>query len=52
MLLFEAPVLLAPEIYLSNAYDALDNEGNFTNERTQKYLKKFVDALVEFAEGK
>ena len=51
MLPFEAPVLLAPEIYLSNAYDALDDEGNFTNERTQKYLKKFVDALVEFAEG-
>ena len=30
---------------------SIDDEGNFTNERTQKYLKKFVDALVEFAEG-
>lgn len=50
--LFAAPVLLAPEVYLSNAYDALDEEGRFTNERTQKYLKRFVDAFIEFAESK
>ncbi|WP_296404385.1 NAD(P)H-dependent oxidoreductase [Psychrobacter sp.] len=51
MLPFQAPVLMAPEIYLSNAYDALDEQGNFTSERTQKYLKKFVDALIEFAKS-
>ncbi|WP_019671852.1 NADPH-dependent FMN reductase [Psychrobacter lutiphocae] len=50
MLPFAAQVLLAPEVYLSHATDALGEDNKVSSERTQQYLQKFVDAFVEFVE--
>lgn len=42
-----AQVMLSPEVYLSQVTDSLDEDGH-VSERTQKYLQKFIDALVAF----
>ena len=40
-------VMIAPEIYLSRATESLD-DGQVSSERTQKYLNKFANELVDF----
>ncbi|WP_201538604.1 NADPH-dependent FMN reductase [Psychrobacter immobilis] len=48
MQMLSAQVMISPEVYLGDATDSLDDEGN-VSERTQKYLQNFVDAFVLFA---
>lgn len=48
MQMLSAQMMVSPEVYLSQATDSLNDDGSVT-ERTQKYLQKFVDALVAFA---
>lgn len=48
MQMLSAQMMISPEVYLGNATDSLDDEGN-VSERTQKYLQRFVDAFVLFA---
>lgn len=40
-----ASVLIAPEVYLSRAFDMLDEQGNFDSERTYQFLQKFVQSV-------
>ena len=44
-----AKVMIAPEVYLSHASDSIE-DGKVSNEKTQQYLTKFADALVQFIE--
>lgn len=37
-----------PEVYLSNITDALDKDGNFSNERTLGFLKNVADSFVDW----
>lgn len=48
MQMLSAHMMVSPEVYLGHAADSLDADGN-VSERTQKFLQKFVDALVVFA---
>lgn len=48
MQMLSAQMMISPEVYLGNATDSLDDEGN-VSERTQKYLQRFVDEFVLFA---
>lgn len=48
MQMLAAQMMISPEVYLGNAADSLDEDGN-VSERTQKYLQRFVDAFVLFA---
>ena len=41
-------VMRKPEVYLSNADECVDEDGNVV-ERTQKFLQKFASAVVDFA---
>ena len=38
------PVMIAPEVFLSKAFDLLNEQGEFANERSQAFLQKFVTA--------
>lgn len=48
MQMLSAQVMIAPEVYLGHATDSLDEDGN-VSERTQKFLQKFVKALLAFS---
>ncbi|MGM8872330.1 NADPH-dependent FMN reductase [Psychrobacter sp. 2Y5] len=48
MQMLSAKVMISPEVYLGNATDSLDEEGQ-VSERTQKFLQRFVDSFVDFA---
>lgn len=39
-------VLVNPEVYLSHAYDALDEQGKLSNKRTLAFLKTFMDGFA------
>ena len=47
MQMLSAQMMISPEVYLSHATDSLNEDGS-VSERTQKFLQKFVDELVEF----
>lgn len=47
MQMLSAQMMINPEINLSRATESLDEQG-VSSERTQKYLQRFVDELVEF----
>ena len=36
--------MIAPEVFLSKAFDLLNEQGEFANERSQAFLQKFVTA--------
>ncbi|WP_338470560.1 NAD(P)H-dependent oxidoreductase [Niallia sp. XMNu-256] len=41
------PVLQQPEVYLADSFNLLDDNGNFKNDDTAKFMQSFVDAFVE-----
>lgn len=47
MQMLSAQMMISPEVYLGHATDSLNEDGS-VSERTQKFLQKFVDELVEF----
>lgn len=47
MQMLSAQTMISPEVYLGHATDSLNEDGS-VSERTQKFLQKFVDELVEF----
>lgn len=47
MQMLSAQMMISPEVYLSQATDSL-NEDESVSERTQKYLQRFINELVEF----
>ena len=36
--------MISPEVFLSKAFDLLNEQGDFTNERSQAFVQKFVVA--------
>ncbi len=44
----EIALMGQPELYLSFTEGLIDDEGNITNEKTKKFLQKFVDAFAEW----
>lgn len=47
MQMLSAQMMISPEVYLSQATDSLNEDGS-VSERTQKYLQRFINELVEF----
>lgn len=43
-----ATVLVAPEVYLSQAHTALDEHGQVVSERTATFLNKFAQSLADW----
>lgn len=39
------PVLISPEVHLSRAFDMLNEQGEFDNQRTEEFLQKFVNSF-------
>lgn len=47
MQMLSAQMMVSPEVYLGRAAESLDENGQ-VSERTQKFLKRFVDGFVEY----
>lgn len=47
MQMLSAEVMISPEAYLSRISESIE-DGKVTNEKTQDFIKKFVDSVVEF----
>ncbi|MDR0894751.1 MAG: NAD(P)H-dependent oxidoreductase [Prevotellaceae bacterium] len=43
-------LMMQPEVYVSNAYQLFDEQGNLTNESTAKFLNGFVSAFDAWIE--
>ncbi|MFH6974272.1 hypothetical protein ACG2K1_03690 [Neisseria sp. 23W00296] len=41
-------MLIAPEVFLGRAHEALDEQGNIANERTAAFLNKFAAAFYDW----
>lgn len=50
LVFFDMPVVQQPEIYLNDVITVLDEDGEFNNNRTKKYLQGFVDKFVALIE--
>ena len=46
LVFLDMPVMQQPEVYLSKVGDAIDGDGQLTNDRTLQFLGKFVDAFA------
>ncbi|WP_037587673.1 NADPH-dependent FMN reductase [Stenoxybacter acetivorans] len=46
--LLSAQVLVAPEVYLSRITDSLDEQGNLSDERTQTFLRRFIQTFDDW----
>lgn len=44
------PCLQAPEAYVGNVADSLDDNGNVKNEKTKAFLAKFIEAFAKWME--
>lgn len=47
-LFLDTPVLLKPEVYVINAWEKFDSEGNLTDEPTRQQVATLLQALVEW----
>ena len=50
MQMLSAQTMISPEVYLGRALDSLNEDGS-VSERTQKFLQKFVNEFIAFAES-
>lgn len=48
LVFLDVPTMQQPEVYLGQASELFDEEGHFKNEKTEAFLRKFVDAYVKW----
>ncbi len=47
LLALDVTVMNRPELFIANAKEKFDAEGNLQDEKTKKYTKRLLDALIE-----
>jgi chromate reductase len=48
LVFLNVPTLQQPEVYLGNIGSLFDNQGQLTNEATQKFLQQYIDAYAQW----
>jgi chromate reductase len=51
LVFLNVPCLQQPEAYLGDVTKVMDDAGNITNESTQKFLSKFIEAFARWVEA-